>query len=84
MAFIKDAKAEKLAQQAAQAYANGQMVFAVMLNTPTFNMGLSGEITDWSGMIEAVERQGFFLAHWAASVDSHGKPQAYPVFRRRQ
>ena len=83
MGWIRNSKTDKLAEQAKTAYANGQVVFAVMLNNPAFNMGFSGEIPDWSAMIEAVESQGWALYHWAGSTDSKGNPQAYPVFRRR-
>lgn len=83
MGSIRNAKADKLASQAREAYANGQYVFAAMLNTPTFTMGLSGEIPDWSAMIEAVEREGWALIQWAGSTDQKGNPQSYPVFRRR-
>ena len=83
MGFIRNCKADKLAGQARDALANGQYIFAAMLNTPWSNMGLSGEIPDWSAMIEAVEREGWVLAQWAGSSDSKGNPQGYPVFRRR-
>ena len=53
-------------------------------NYPHWTFGASGEIPDWSAMIEAIERQGWVLAHWSAGVDAKGNPQAYPVFRRRQ
>ncbi len=83
MGMIRDAKADKLAGQARAAHAGGQYIFAALLNTPWSNMGLSGEIPDWSHMIEAVEREGWVLIQWAGSTDNKGNPQAYPVFRRR-
>lgn len=83
MGWIRSAKADKLGEQAKVAYANGQPVFAAMFNSPAFNLGFSGEIPDWSGMIAAVEGQGWGLANWAASTDLKGNPQAYAVFRRR-
>ena len=83
MGVIRNSKADKLAEQARTAYANGQFFFAAMLNSPWSSLGFSGEIADWSAMIEAVEREGWVLAHWAGSSDNKGNPQAYPVFRRR-
>ncbi len=84
MGIIRNAKSDKLAEQARAAFANGQYIFAAMLNTPHWTFGLSGEIPDWSAMIEAVEREGWALFQWGASTDAKGNPQAYPVFRRRQ
>ena len=83
MGMIRDTKANMLANQARSAYVNGQFIFAAMLNSPWSNIGASGEIPDWSQMIEAVEREGWVLFQWAGSSDSRGNPQAYPVFRRR-
>lgn len=83
MGITRNTKADKLATQAREAYVNGQHVFAALMNTPTFTMGLSGEIPDWSAMIEAVEREGWILIQYGAAVDHKGNPQAYPVFRRR-
>lgn len=83
MGMIRNAKVDKLAGQARDAHAAGQYIFAAMLNSPWSNMGLSGEIQDWSHMIEAVEREGWALAFWAGASDAKGNPQGYPVFRRR-
>ena len=83
MGMIRNSKADKLAGQAREAHAAGQFFFAAMLNSPWSNLGLSGEIADWSQMIEAVEREGWTLSYWAASSDNKGNPQGYPVFRRR-
>ena len=82
MGWIKDAKATKVAADAAKARDAGQTVFAVMLNSPATHPGLSGEIPDWSLMVTAIEAEGWRLEQWTASVDSKGRPQAYPLFRR--
>jgi hypothetical protein len=44
---------------------------------------MSGSISGWAEAIEAVEDAGWQLYHWSASLDIHGNPQAYPLFRRR-
>ena len=84
MGIIRNAKSDKLATDAQKAYAAGQFFFSALLNYPHWTFGASGEIPDWSAMIEAIERQGWVLTHWSAGVDAKGNPQAYPVFRRRQ
>lgn len=83
MGWIRDGKSDKLAGEAAAAHQAGQVVFAALLNSPKMTFGLSGHIPDWSSMIEAVESNGWALAHWAATIDQKGAPQAYAVFRRR-
>lgn len=86
MGWIKDAKANMLAKQAAEAYAAGHRVFAAMLNTPSSQSSsftMSGEVRGWAEMIEAIEEQGWALWQWAVGADVKGRPQAYPLFRRR-
>jgi hypothetical protein len=34
-------------------------------------------------MIEAIEGAGWTLVDWAVAHDSKGRPEAYPLFRRR-
>lgn len=82
MGFIKEAKVTQLGTEAAKAAADGRMVFTPMLNSPALHGGLSGNIADWSLMIEAIESAGWVMQHWAIGQDSKGRPQAYPLFRR--
>lgn len=83
MGIVRNVKADKLAAAARTAYANGQYIFAALLNAPHFSMGFSGEVPDWSAMIEAVERENWALFQFAGATDPKGNPQAYAVFRRR-
>ena len=73
----------KLTEQAQAAHAAGHYFFTPMLNTPAFRSGFSGNIEDWATAIQGVESVGCILAHWSVANDQHGKPQAYPLFRRR-
>lgn len=82
MGFIKDAKSNMVAVEAARALAQGRTTFTPMLNTPATQHALSGSVAGWAEMIEAVEGQGWQLAHWAVAHDIKGRPQAYPLFRR--
>lgn len=83
MGFIKNAKVQQLAHDAGKARAEGRMVMAVKLNYPASKPDFSGEVVDWSMMIEAVESQGWGLHHFAGGSDSKGRPEALCVFRPR-
>jgi len=83
MGKIKDAKADILRTQAARAVEEGRTVFAPMLNTPKTQPRISSSIAGWAEMMEAVEGEGWELTHWSVAADGHGRPQAYPLFRRR-
>jgi hypothetical protein len=80
--WIKDVKAETIGKAAAKAREDGKSVFAALLNSPATHSTMSGEIGDWSLMVAAVEAEGWVLSHWTTSVDTKGRPQAYPLFRR--
>lgn len=82
MGFVKQAKAEHVASDARAAREAGHQVFVARLNTPTWQFGISGSIETWSGMIEAIEAEGWAMSQWTAAMDKNGKPEAYPVFRR--
>lgn len=82
MGFIKDAKAGGLAKAAVQALEQGRRTFTPMLNSPATQPGMTANIDDWSAMVDEVEAVGWRLEHWAIGQDNHGRPQAYPVFRR--
>lgn len=84
MGWVKDAKAQTLAAEASRAMAEGRAVFTPMLNTPMTQHTMSGSVAGWAEMIESVEAQGWAMYHWAVGLDAKGRPQAYPLFRRRQ
>lgn len=84
MGFIKQAKADTIAKEAQDAFAAGRYFFAARLNWPATHHFLSGEVADWSMQIEAIERAGWVLSEWAVGHDKQGKPEAYPVFKRRR
>ena len=83
MGWIKDAKADMLRQEAERAVQQGRTIFAAMLNTPMTQHYLSGSVAGWAEMIESVERAGWRLTDWSVAMDNQGRPQAYPLFRRR-
>lgn len=82
MGMIKDAKANSLRIDAEKAVAAGQTVYTPRLNMPGSQVGLSAGITDWALMIEAIEAAGWRLEHWAIGMDTKGRGEAYPLFRR--
>ncbi|MEV0070945.1 hypothetical protein [Amycolatopsis sp. NPDC050768] len=84
MGFIKQAKADALTKEAGRAIAEGRTVFTPRLNTPMMHHTMSGSIAGWAEMIEAVEAQGWQLVEWSVTQDKNGRPEAYPLFRRRQ
>jgi len=82
MATVKDTRAAVLKIEAERALQHGHWIFTPTLTT-TANHDISGSIPGWAEAIEAVEEAGWQLYHWSASLDIHGNPQAYPLFRRR-
>jgi hypothetical protein len=83
MGFIKQAKSDAVAKEAQRAIEEGRTVFAPRLNTPMTHPGLSGSIPGWAEMIEAIEAAGWTMVDWSVSTDQKGRPEAYPLFRRR-
>jgi hypothetical protein len=84
MGWIKDAKANTLGAEARKAFADGDWYFAPRLNSPSTAHQLSGNIGDLTMMLEAISRAGWVLQHWTVAQDRHGRPEAYPLFVRRQ
>jgi hypothetical protein len=82
MGFLKDMKTGVLGDEARKAFEAGLPVFTPRLNMPASQHGMSGNIADWAGMIAAVEDAGWALEHWAVGVDSKGRGEAFPLFRR--
>jgi hypothetical protein len=82
MAIVKDTRAAVLRIEAERALQQNHWIFTPTLTTTT-NPDMSGSISGWAEAIEAVEDAGWQLYHWSASLDIHGNPRAYPLFRRR-
>lgn len=83
MGFVKDMKADALAQSARKAVEAGRTVFALRLNMPSSQAGnLSGEIVDWSMAVEAIESEGWSLAEWSTASDAKGRAEVHALFRR--
>ena len=83
MGFIKDSKANAIGSEAAKAFEAGRYFFTPRLNYPATMHGMTGDIADWGLMIQAVESSGWQLTDWSVGMDTKGRPEAYPVFRRR-
>jgi hypothetical protein len=81
--FIKDGKINALVSEAQRAIVEGRTVFTPRLNTPTMSSGVSGSVSGWAEMIEAVEACGWVLSDWTVTNDEKHRPGAYPLFRRR-
>jgi hypothetical protein len=84
MGWIKDAKANTLGAEARKAFEDGDWYFAPRLNSPATAHQLSGNIGDWAMMLEAIAKAGWVLQHWSVAQDKPGRPEAYPLFVRRQ
>lgn len=83
MGFIKESKANAIGAEAAKAFEAGRYFFTPRLNYPATMHGLTGEIADWGIMVQAIEAAGWQMQDWCVAHDSKGRPEAYPVFRRR-
>lgn len=71
-----------LAAEAREAWQQGRTVFAPRLRTPYWAGTITGSVSGWAEMIEAVEACGWVLQHWAVSSGHWRKVAAYPLFRR--
>lgn len=83
MGFIKNAKTNLVLDAARKARESGRQVFAAVLNSPGLRPDMSGGIDQWADMIDTVEAEGWRLEQWTVAQDPKGRPQAYPLFRRR-
>jgi hypothetical protein len=86
MPIVKDTRAAMLRIEAERAVQQGRSIYAPMLNTTistSVNQELPGSVSGWADMIEAIEDAGWRLGHWTVALDFQGRPQAYPLFRRR-
>lgn len=82
MGFLRDVKSNQMATEARKAVEAGRRVFAAKLNFPATKPDFSGEIVDWSEMIEAIESEGWVLSNFAGASDTKGRPEALCLFRR--
>ena len=82
MGFVKDKKSGMLADEARKAAEAGWSVFTPRLNFPSSMHGMTGNIADWAQMIQTVEQGGWRLVEWSVAMDTKGRPEAYPLFRR--
>lgn len=82
MGIFKDAKSNMLGEEARKAADAGAAVFSPRLNLPSSMHNMSGNVADWSLMIQAIEAQGWSMVHWSVAMDAKGRPEAYPLFRR--
>lgn len=83
MGWVKDKKADALLSEAKRALDENRKYFTPRLNTPAFQHNFSGSIAGWAEMIEAIEEAGWLLAEWSVTDDQKGRPEAYPLFRRK-
>lgn len=71
-----------LLREAQRAIGEGHSVFAPRLLSAGSQADMSGSMSGWAEMIEAVESAGWVLYHWSISHGPKGRPEAYPLFRR--
>ena len=82
MGFMGNSKATAMQQKAQAAWTSGAKYFTPLLNFPAFKLGFSGNVEDWSPMLEAIESVGWRLHTWAMCNDAKGNPQAMPLYVR--
>lgn len=82
--IAQQTKALTLGDEARRAYDAGEWYFSPKLNAPVLHHDLSGNIPDWSRMLKAITEAGWVLQHWTVAQDPQGRPEAYPLFIRRQ
>ena len=73
---------DMIAGQATRAYRSGQKFFVARLRLGAWGQPGHGELPTWGESLEAVEAAWWVLDRWAASADSSGGVNAFPVFRR--
>lgn len=83
MGIMRGVKAGSLLADGQRALQEGRSVFVPRLNATWGN--LEGSVPGWAEEIEALERMGWVLVHWAVVPNkNNGRDAAYPLFRRRQ
>jgi hypothetical protein len=82
--LVQQAKSASLGDEARKAYADGDWYFTPVLNMPATHHTMSGNIRDWALMLGAITEAGWNLQAWTVGQDKNGRPEAYPVFVRRQ
>ena len=83
MGFIKDMKVSSMQAEARKAHDGGQWLFAAVLNSPGSRLDMSGEVKDWSLMLQAVEECGWYVDRFSSASDRQGRPALNVLFRRR-
>ncbi|MEU3457214.1 hypothetical protein ABZ671_26960 [Micromonospora sp. NPDC006766] len=84
MGWIKDAKANAIAQEAARAREEGRTVFVARINNPATGHVMSGSVAGVAEQIEAVEAQGWLLHQMSYCQDKRGGVEGYYLFRPRR
>jgi hypothetical protein len=82
MGWIKDAKAEAIAKEAARAIEEGRQVFVARVNVGMTHHLMSGSVPGFAEQIEAVEDAGWRLDQMSFCQDAKDKPEGYFLFRR--
>lgn len=63
MGFMGNSKATAMQQKAQAAWTSGAKYFTPLLNFPAFKLGFSGNVEDWSPMLEAIRVRRVEVAH---------------------
>lgn len=82
MGFLREGKANTLGLEAQKAAESGRMLFTPRLNMPATANNMSGDVPDWAMMIESIEAAGWTMVDWSVGMDTKGRAEAFPVFRR--
>jgi len=82
MGWIKDAKANALQKSAQSAAEAGQTVFMALLAMPGTHGSSTGEVNDWSLMVQGVEDTGWRVDRMTGMTSNSGHEELVVMFRR--
>lgn len=83
MGFMKQVKADTMAQHAERAIQEGRQVLVIRIQTRFWSAGnFSGPMDDTAEMIEAIESKGWVMDRMSYVIKKDDKPEGIYLFRR--
>ncbi len=82
MGILREIKAKSIADEAQARWESGFCVFVATLNMPATRADISGEVRDWTEIIQAVIEIGWTITTTSGTTDKKGRPQLMVVWER--
>jgi len=82
MGILREIKAKTVSDEAQARWDTGFCVFVATLNMPSTRPDLSGEVKDWTEIVQAVIEIGWVLSSTSGTTDKKGRPQLMVVWER--